>query len=283
MGAFGESVRRIVELGPTRVPLYLRARRFPMPRWGSSPRLPPFRSAAGAVATLGQSFVVFGHAKTCILVRHRTRSKPTNRSEHSRIHVKRIVSLVLLVCTFALPSTAQTVVLDNTNGYSVTIEPGVVLSRPGINDGPLVITGGEFAIGTSHVAVFPGQTQIGGSGGRLDGNRPRDLANGAISFTIRATTSGNLYDTVLTYWAGSALSNPAGTPPGPDNAAAAALTLQVVSVAEVPISPGVPAAIAFLSAILGARQLTSGRAGTPELSSPGSIFGRATPAPRPPL
>ena len=161
--------------------------------------------------------------------------------------------LAALALSVSASASAQTIVLDNTNGYSVALEPGVVLSRPGVNMGAMTISGGEFAIGTSDTAVFPGQTLIGNgvSGGLLGGNRPRDLVAGATPFTIRASGTGNLYDATLTYWNST---TPAGTPPVPDNAAAAVLDVTLAPTPGVPISWLVPTLVALCAAAVGARR-----------------------------
>ncbi|MEM7543777.1 MAG: hypothetical protein AAF384_19645 [Pseudomonadota bacterium] len=166
--------------------------------------------------------------------------------------MKRITTICLALFFMAVaPVYAATVTLDNTNGYSVDIEPGVTLTRPGLNvGGPLFITGGEFAIGTTDVAVFPGQTQLGGAGFRLGGFRPRDLAtglpigSGPIPFSIKATATGNLYDALLIFWSGEMLW---GSPPLPleetfpgsgvfvaANAAGAVLDLQLAAPVPLP-------------------------------------------------
>ncbi|MEM8845246.1 MAG: VPLPA-CTERM sorting domain-containing protein [Pseudomonadota bacterium] len=116
--------------------------------------------------------------------------------------IKSILGLSLF--TVSASSYALTLVLDEFNNYQATIEPGVTLSR--ISDpmnidfgfGPIIIDGGEFALGTSDMAMFTGQTQFGGN----MGGSPRSLAANATPFTIRADDSGNLYDAFLIYFEG---------------------------------------------------------------------------------
>lgn len=114
-------------------------------------------------------------------------------------------------------------VLDNTNGYLVELEPGAFIEQPEfeLTFGYITGVGLEFAIGTSDVAVFPGVSQIGG-GSSLDGNSPGALVSGNLPFTIRVTGSGNLYDATLTYFGGSG----SGTPPIPNNDAGAVFMVQ---------------------------------------------------------
>lgn len=118
------------------------------------------------------------------------------------------------------------VILDSTNGYSVAIEPGAILSQPEFTDSFnfIVGTGLQFAIGDSGSAVFPGQTQIGG-GVQLDGNRPIDLVQGLVPFTIQVTSNGHLYDALLTYFF-SFDAGGVGVAPIPDNVAGAVFSLQ---------------------------------------------------------
>ncbi|MEM7543776.1 MAG: hypothetical protein AAF384_19640 [Pseudomonadota bacterium] len=124
--------------------------------------------------------------------------------------------LAILMVWGAGPAYSTALVLDDTNGYSVELEPGVILTRPGLNiGGPLFISGGEFAIDTGS---FSGQSQLGGAGFRLSGFRPRDLAtglpigSGPIPFVVKATASGNVYDATLPFWSGEMLW---GSPPLP--------------------------------------------------------------------
>jgi hypothetical protein len=138
----------------------------------------------------------------------------------------------MLVGAFALgwmlsgslsPASAFPVILDSTNSWSVAIEPGATLSRF-LGDGPILGNGVEFAIGTSSSAVFPGQTQIG-DGVFLGGNRPVQLVQGSVAFTILVTSNDHLYDALLTYFS-SPESGAVGVAPIPNNTAAAVFNLQ---------------------------------------------------------
>lgn len=139
--------------------------------------------------------------------------------------------LLLVVLGINLPGSlssafASPIILDSTNSYSVEIEPGASLSQPDFTSGFNFIagTGVEFAIGDSTNAVFPGISQIG-SGSLLDGNRPIDLVQGSVPFTILVTSNNNLYDANLVYFF-SFQSGGIGVAPIPDSAAGAVFDLQ---------------------------------------------------------
>ena len=65
----------------------------------------------------------------------------------------------------------------------------------------------------------------------LGGNSPRQLVNGASPFTILATSSGNKYDAVMTYF--RSVGEDVGTPPVPNQNRAGAVFLVEAS-ASVP-------------------------------------------------
>lgn len=145
--------------------------------------------------------------------------------------MKRLMLVVMFIGAFALGSMlsgslssafAFSIILDTTNNYFGVIEEATV-SRNG-PFGSIFGNGVEFAIGDSANAVFPGITEIGG-GFRLDGNRPKDLVEGSVAFTIRVTSNGHLYDALLTYFV-SDESGGVGVPPVPDNVAGAVFALQ---------------------------------------------------------
>ena len=124
------------------------------------------------------------------------------------------------------PASALSIVLDVTNGYSADIEPGATLSQPSFASGFnfIVGTGVEFAFGDSSSAVFPGQTQIG-NGVLLGGNRPAQLVQGSLPFTMRVTSNDHRYDALLTYFL-SFESGAVGNPPIPVNDAGAVFIYQ---------------------------------------------------------
>jgi len=129
-----------------------------------------------------------------------------------------------LSLAFAFP-----IILDSTNGYSADIEPGATLSQPSFPDFSFIVgTGVQFAIGDSTSAVFPGITEIG-SETFLDGNRPRDLVENSLPFTILVTSNNHLYDANLVYFLSGvrfAGGEGIGVAPIPDNVAGAVFALQ---------------------------------------------------------
>ncbi|MEM7469388.1 MAG: hypothetical protein AAF387_21255 [Pseudomonadota bacterium] len=156
-----------------------------------------------------------------------------------------LIAIVLLI--FNSVSWSAIITLDSSNNYAAELETGVTLSRGTVSNGtgPLLISGGEFAIGTSDVAIFPGQNRIGGSSANLaalGGQKPAELAQNGTSFTIRADETGNLYDAVLIYFSGNQRST--GIPPSPLNDAT---TVYEITPSVVPL----PAAgYLFLSALI---------------------------------
>ncbi len=154
--------------------------------------------------------------------------------------VKRFLLVVLAVPMLAFSGIVQSgvIVLDDTNGYAFELEPNAFLELPGFEFASNIIAGTnlEFAIGTSDVAVFTGQTLIGGDF-FLGGFSPNDFVLGALSFSILATGSGNVYDATLTYFQsyGDCFNGGGcgvGTLPTPDNNAGAVFDLQLASVPE---------------------------------------------------
>ncbi len=154
--------------------------------------------------------------------------------------IKHFLLAGLAVSMLAFSGVAQSgvIVLDNTNGYAFELEPGAFLEQPSFESTYNFITGTnlQFAIGTSDVAVFSGQTKIG-DGLFLGGNSPKSLVLNAVSFSILATVSGNIYDATLTYFQsyGDCTNSGGcgvGTLPNPDNNAGAVFNIQLASVPE---------------------------------------------------
>jgi len=149
-----------------------------------------------------------------------------------------LAGLAVSMLAFTGIAQAGVIVLDNTNGYAIELEFGAFLEQPDFESTFNFITGTnlQFAIGTSDVAVFSGQTQIG-DGIFLGGNSPKNLVLNAVSFSILATVSGNIYDATLTYFQSYGDCNNAGgcgvgTLPSPDNNAGAVFDIQLASVPE---------------------------------------------------
>ncbi|MCP4859521.1 MAG: PKD domain-containing protein [Fuerstiella sp.] len=87
------------------------------------------------------------------------------------------------------------VVLDSSNGFSDTLEPGVRIYSTG--GGPIKGENIEFACGTSDVAVFPGVNKIGGGDTGPCGygtEVPRQIIANDDKLTVRSTVSGALYE-----------------------------------------------------------------------------------------
>lgn len=88
------------------------------------------------------------------------------------------------------------IVLNSSNGFTDTLEPGVTISRSG-ESGPIRGTNVEFACGTSDVAVFPGVNNIGGGGASLCGYSsevPLSIIANDEKITVRSMLSGALYE-----------------------------------------------------------------------------------------
>lgn len=149
----------------------------------------------------------------------------------------------LMIFLFSTCLHATTIILNEANGYQATIELGVTvfrdplfnrdsteeLSDDELGYGPIIIDGGQFALGTSDMASFPGQTRFGGNRDA----QPRNLARNATPFTIRADVSGNLYDAILTYFEGQELGS-FGTAPDPLDGATAAFEITLAEPIPIP-------------------------------------------------
>jgi hypothetical protein len=118
---------------------------------------------------------------------------------------------------------------------SATIELGASIGHLGPEGAaPLDFTGMEFFLGPVSNAVFPtGISQVGGGQG---GTSPRDLAQSGDVFTLRVSSTGNLYEGIMTWW-GAVDSNfnpifQAGTEPLPGNPNFASAAFEIQAVPE---------------------------------------------------
>ena len=142
---------------------------------------------------------------------------------------KLLIALFLPLWLAAGSAQAFIIVLDSTNSYEATIEAGATIQQPSATFEFFITgTGIQFAIGTSDVASFPGQTQIGGCGPtcNLGGFRPVQLVFGDVDFTILVTGSGNKYDAHLTYFFSQDEGGVSAQSPVPNNFAGAVFELE---------------------------------------------------------
>lgn len=128
-----------------------------------------------------------------------------------------------------------TLILDDTNGYSVTTVSSFTISQPDFElnaSSNVVFSNSIAALGTSTVADFSSNTfaQIGG-GSEPGGNGLRGFANNAIAFTIR-DNNAQLYDALITFVRSSDSGNTAGTAPNPDNNAGLVIEITAAAVPE---------------------------------------------------
>lgn len=157
--------------------------------------------------------------------------------------MKLMIALLLLT---PLAHGATLVVLDNSNGYSVTLEPGLTLSRPQQVRGDIQVIGGTTALGTAETAVLPGtatglQNIIAGGA---------SLAAGEI-FTITATGSGNLYEAEILYFARPNVADVGVNPDQSGNlATGAAFSVTFIPVPE----PSAACLLLFAGVMLGKRR-----------------------------
>ncbi|MEM7036158.1 MAG: PEP-CTERM sorting domain-containing protein [Bacteroidota bacterium] len=156
-------------------------------------------------------------------------------------------SLLAALCAGALSTTADAVVLvlDDTNGYTATIAPGVTISQPAYTTAPsggVLLTGATAAIGVAGIADFTtgtfdqigGNAVIGGIGGTVGSapGSPAAFVNNALAFTIRDEGTGDLYDAVITFFRAAdgngANAGGVGTPPVPDSNAGLVVDVNLV-------------------------------------------------------
>jgi hypothetical protein len=152
----------------------------------------------------------------------------------SSVTVVAVAAMALLATLGSRSADATTIVLDNTNSWSATIELGASIGHLGPDGAaPLVFTGMEFFLGPASSAVFPtGISQVGGG----QGGRPRDMVLDGTVFTLRVDSTGNLYEGIMTWW-GAVDSNfnpifQAGTEPLPGNPNFASAAFEIQAVPE---------------------------------------------------
>lgn len=141
-------------------------------------------------------------------------------------HCREMTPLTALLLLTPLAHGATLVVLDNSNGYSFVLEPGVTLSRPLQTRGDIQVVGGTTALGTADVALLPGTAT--GLQGIISGGAT--LAAGEI-FTITATASGNLYEAELLFFARPNVSD-VGTDPDVSGSLATGAAFSITTVPE---------------------------------------------------
>jgi hypothetical protein len=102
----------------------------------------------------------------------------------------------------------QYVILNASNSFADTVEPGATIDQlgygasPAIGEGPLLGVGLLFACGMSNVADFGvSSAPLGGATSNLNcSNRPRDIIGFNHQYTIRVNASGRLYDIDFLSW-----------------------------------------------------------------------------------
>ena len=124
--------------------------------------------------------------------------------------------------------------LDNTNGYSATIESGARIIHPfAAGSGPLQFPGMQMAFGPASTAVFPGVTQLGNGVSPPGGpSSPRAYVTSNSVFTLKVLSSGKLYEGRITFWgdAGDSFCCPDGVPPLPGNPRLASAAFNLVEI-----------------------------------------------------
>ena len=170
------------------------------------------------------------------------------------------MELAAALLTFAIlvPGTslaqAVDVILDNTNSFTGTIEPGVTVVRPP-NSGPLYFAGALISYVNEPVCNGSSFTDEDFYGGPNRVGRPftECIINSEVPFRLTATGSGNTYDVFLTFW-NIADVDLIGTPPN-TNAPSAALSLTLSQPPPVPFGPWGPVGLVVAGLLVGVRAL----------------------------
>ena len=110
------------------------------------------------------------------------------------------IGLALLFTSPAFSAVTSTYVLHEGNGFSIEVEPSVIVSRNGTS-GPLTVSGGTWnglieAPDFLNEPFVIDQPTIGGTQNAI----PGILAFTGINFSLLADVSGNVYDTQLFLW-----------------------------------------------------------------------------------
>lgn len=142
------------------------------------------------------------------------------------------VLFALIAAAISQSAPAVVLILDSSNAYSTTLEPGVAISQPLFDSGSsghIRFEGALIALGLPDIADFTGTvySQIG-DGSRPGGSSPASMATSGVDFTIKADGTGNLYSARLLYFKGPDGGVTAGIAPTPDLDAGAALDVQLV-------------------------------------------------------
>lgn len=159
--------------------------------------------------------------------------------------------LALLLWLGALPVAAQVFVLDQSNGYSVTVASGLTLTRGQGTQGQLDIVGGllsfEDPLGT---ASFADQPVLGSGQNRIGSDTMQRMVDEALPLELVADATGRRYRLVFSYWSGSRDGDFGAPPPGAVVPGAA-----MIIAAEPTSVPALPLAWA---AVMGLSTLSTG-------------------------